>query len=413
MLKRLASIFVLLAAVFLSLGPSAQADATSDGFLKDFQAGAYGEAAEGLKDLVVAGEAKAKAGVGALAFVGAMERLGQSFYRYGMRLPEAREMGMFGPMMRLPIPANPTPEKLTYPAFRVVLENFVGDLDRADANMAALGDMEVKLPVDFTAIRLDFNSNGAQDPGETLGEVMLAVASQTGTQQMPPAFKMNFDTADIYWLRAYSRLISSMAQFLLAHDFEQSFNASALLFFPGAGDGTAELLEKNRSTRPFVSGEIGDVIAMLHLASWPVIDEAKREDVRKRLVAVTELAPKTWAAARKETDDDLEWLPNAKQKQGITGTVLTDQEIDGWLTVMAELNGILEGKKLLPHWRFDRGMSMKRWFAEEKRYDLVLLITGTTAVKYLEDGPVSDQATWNRLMNAFSGRFMGYAIWFN
>ena len=190
---------------------------------------------------------------------------------------------------------------------------------------------------------------------------------------MPPAFKVNFDTADIYWLRAYSRLISSMAQFLLAHDFEKSFNASALLFFPGAGDGTAELLEKNRSLQPYVSGEIGDFIAMLHLANWPVIDEAKREDVRQRLLAVTELAPKTWAAARKETDDDLEWLPNPKQKQGITGTQLTDIEIDGWLGVMAELNAILDGKKLMPHWRFDKGVNVKRWFAEEKTYDLVLL----------------------------------------
>ena len=413
MLKPLAPIFALATCLTVAASLPARADATVDAFQKDFSAGAYGETVGSLKDLVAAGEAKAKAGAGALAFVGAMEHLGQSFYRYGMRLPEAREMAMMGPMMRLPIPANPTPEKLTYADFRKVLETFVADLDRAEANMAALGDAEVKLPVDFTSIRLDFNSNGKQDAGETLGEVMQAVAMQTGTTQMPPAFKVNFDAADIYWLRAYSRLISSMAQFLLAHDFEKSFNASALLFFPGAGDGTAELLEKNRSQRPYVSGEIGDVIAMLHLASWPVIDEAKREDVRQRLLAVTDLAPKTWAAARKETDDDLEWLPNPKQKQGITGTQLTDAEIDGWLAVMAELNAIFEGKKLLPHWRFDKGMNLKRWFAEEKTYDLVLLVTGTSAVKYLEDGPVSDQANWNGLMSAFSGGFMGYAVWFN
>jgi hypothetical protein len=409
MLKRFAGLLVT-SALFLA---PAQADPATDGFLKDFNAGAYGEAAQGLKDLVAAGEAKAKAGAGALAFVGAIEKLGQAFYRYGARMPEARELGMMGPMARLPIPSNPAPEKLTYATFRDVLETFLKDLDRADAMMAALGDGDVKLPVDFTTIRLDFNSNSQQDPGETLGEIMLALSAQTGTPAAQQAMKANFDTADIYWLRAYSRLISSMAQFLLAHNFEQSFNASALLFFPSAGDGTAELLEKNRSSGSMVSGEIGDAIALFHLANWPVVDAAKREDVRKRLLTVTELAPKTWAAARKETDDDLEWLPNAKQKQGITGTVLADAQIDGWLTVMVELNSILEGKKLLPHWRFDRGMNVKRWFAEEKTYDLVLLITGTTAVKYLEDGPVSDQATWDRLMTAFGGSFMGYAIWFN
>jgi hypothetical protein len=413
MFKRTFGVAAFVVATLLPLLTPAFADSTTDGFLKDFGAGAYGEAAAGLKELVAAGEVRAKAGAGALGFVGAVERLGQNFYRYGMRMPEAREIGMVAPLARLPIPVNPAPEKLTYAAFRTVLETFVADLDRAEANMAALGDAEVKFPVDFTQVRLDFNGNGQQDPGESLGEIMQAMAMQTGTQQMPPAFKVNFDTADIYWLRAYSRLLSSMAQFLLAHDFETSFNASALLFFPAAGDDTAELLAKNKSVQPYVSGEIGDVIALLHLTNWPVVDAAKREDVRKRLLDVTGLAPKTWAAARKETDDDLEWLPNAKQKQGITGTVLTDQEIDGWLSVMAELNSILEGKKLLPHWRFDRGMNLKRWFAEETRYDLVLLATGTTAVRYLEEGPVSDQATWNRLTSAFSGSFMGYAVWFN
>ena len=185
MLKNLVPVIALAVATAVSFSPVARADATADGFQKDFNAGAYGEAAAGLKDLAAAGEAKAKAGVGALAFVGAIERLGQSFYRYGMRLPEAREMAMMGPMMRLPIPANPTPEKLTYPAFRTVLENFVADLDRAEANMAALGDTEVKLPVDFTTIKLDFNSDGKPDAGETLGEVMQAVAMQTGPQQCP------------------------------------------------------------------------------------------------------------------------------------------------------------------------------------------------------------------------------------
>jgi hypothetical protein len=43
----------------------------------------------------------------------------------------------------------------------------------------------------------------------------------------------------------------------------------------------------------------------------------------------------------------------------------------------------------------------------------VITVLWWTAVKYLEDGPVSDQATWDRLMNAFSGSFMGYAVWFN
>jgi hypothetical protein len=97
----------------------------------------------------------------------------------------------------------------------------------------------------------------------------------------------------------------------------------------------------------------------------------------------------------------------------LTGASLANDIIDGWLAVMGEFAAILDGKKLMPHWRFDRGMNVKRMFEESKRFDLVLLISGTDAVDYLEDGPVSDSATWNQLMAIFQGNFLGYALWFN
>ncbi len=403
--------FILTLVMFFA---TARADTLTDIFSKNFADGKYGDMASSLKDFAANGEARARASFGALEFLGAIEHLGQSFYTYGMNVPQPRELAGMMPMMRLPIPSNPNPQKLTYADFRKVLETFVADLDQAEADMAQLGETELKLPVDFTAIRLDFNRNGKPDPGETLGEIMQAVAAQSGT---PPAtgtaMKVNFDTADIYWLRGYSKLLSSMAQFLLAHDFERSFNTSAFLFFPGAGDGTGEKLAANKSQTAYVDGQIGDAIAMFHTVNWPVLEPAKREDARLRLIAVTDLAKKTWDSARNETDNDLEWLPTAKQKQGITGSTLTDAEIDGWLVVMTEFRDVLEGRHMMGHWRFDKGFNLKRWFNEEKTYDLVLLVTGTNIVDYLEDGTVSDSSKWNQLTQAFSGSFMGYAMWFN
>ena len=414
-MKRIIStILLIIATIVWPLLSVARADTLSETFSKNFAEGKYGELAAGLKDLAASGEAKARASFGALEFLGAVEHLGQSFYKFGINVPQPRELAAMFPMMRLPIPPNPAPQKLTYGDFRKILETFVADLDKAEANMAHLGDTDLKLPVDFTAIRLDFNSNGKPDPGETLGEIMQSMAMQTGTPPAPgTALKINFDTADVYWLRGYSKLMSSMAQFLLAHDFEHSFNTSAFLFFPGAGDGTGEKLASNKSRSAYVDGQIGDAIAMLHSVRWPVLEQAKREDARLRLIAVTDLASKTWNAVRQETDDDLEWLPSAIQKQGITGSTVTDAEIDGWLTVMTEFANVLEGRHMMAHWRFDKGANLKRWFNEEKTYDLVLLVTGTTFVNYLEAGPVSDSTKWNQLMRAFQGNFMGYAVWFN
>jgi hypothetical protein len=147
--------------------------------------------------------------------------------------------------------------------------------------------------------------------------------------------------------------------------------------------------------------------------NWPVVEPQRLSDVRLRLVAMTEMSRQSWAAARRETDDDHEWLPNSKQKSALFGEPLADAVIDGWLTVMAEFSDVLEGRKLLPHWRFDRGMNLRRLFEESRRFDLVLLATGTDAVNYLEDGPVSDSATWSNIMGAFEGNFLGYALWFN
>jgi hypothetical protein len=225
--------------------------------------------------------------------------------------------------------------------------------------------------------------------------------------------KLNFDTADIYWLRGYDRFISAFAQFLLAHDFEQEFKSTFHVFFPNAGLSIGEKLNANRSARPYADGEIGDVIAFIHLVNWPVVDRARLSDVRSRLLDMATLSPKSWAASRRETDNDLEWLPNAKQTDGITQAKITDEQIDGWITVMNEFANVLDGKELMPHWRFDKGMNVKRYFAESKRFDLVLLITGTDAVDYLENGPVSTSARWNEMMRTFEGNFLGYALWFN
>ena len=128
---------------------------------------------------------------------------------------------------------------------------------------------------------------------------------------------------------------------------------------------------------------------------------------------MADLSPKSWAAARRETDNDREWLPNAKQVQAFTGSTNDDEVINGWLEVMAEFKAVLEGRKLMGHWRFDKGMNIKRFFEESKGFDLVLWITGTDAVQYVEEGPVSNGTTWNGLTGTFRGNFLGYALWFN
>jgi hypothetical protein len=405
-------VMCLAALQFLAIG--ARADAIDDSFRKHLEAGTYEAGVAEIGGLAGADQARAGAAQGALQFMLAIEHLGKSFYRYGLSFPEQRGM-MMVPVLRFPVPDNPSPEKIDYAALRGIFEKLVTDLDAAEASLAKLGDAEVKLPANLGALRIDFNADGQSGPDETVAGVLdRMMGGQMNPAQMPD-MSVNFDTADVYWMRGYSRFISAFAQFMLAHDFEPTFQKTFHLFFPRAGLATGDLLGKNSSMSPDAGemGTIGDAVAFIHLMSWPVSDSAKLSDVRVRLLAMADMSRKSWAAALREIDNDREWLPNPKQTQAITGTTNSSEVINGWLAVMEEFSAILEGRKLLPHWRFDKGMNVKRMFEEQKTFDLVLLVAGTDAVHYLEDGPVSTGDEWNNLMSAFQGNFLGYAIWFN
>jgi hypothetical protein len=392
-----AALVAILVAVFAVLGP-ARADAVDD-----------------LK-------AKAAALVyadGVVKFHGAIERFGQAMYRHGME--DTTSLAGALPLFRLNLPVNPAPEKLDYQGFRAILAQYVDDMDAAEAALAAAGDVDVKVPVDLMAVGFDFNGDGKRDAAESLAAMLSGMLPQpTGEQSQPPSFDVNFDTADIYWMRGYGRLTSAFAQFFLAHDFEAMFDKTFHRVFPRAGLKQGELLAAaDTQVGGMLTGsarsdqQISDFIAVVHLVSWNTVEPQRLADVRTRLLAVSQLSPKSWAAARAETDNDREWMPNPKQTQAITGSVNTDAQIDGWLQVMQEFADVLEGRKLMPHWRFDKGMNVKRFFETSQRFDFVLMVLGVDAVQYVEAGAVSDSARWNDLMRAFDGNFLGFAVWYN
>jgi hypothetical protein len=367
-----------------------------------------GTLAEGDKALAAAGTAEAQAGQGLVRFVTAIEHLAQAMHRHGLATRSGGPMINL-PILRIPVPPNAKPEKLDYAGFRAIFQRLVDDLDAAEAAMAPVGDAPVKFPIDLLKVRLDLDGDGKAADYEVLGNLMNNLAPG----MVPPQAVIAFDTTDIYWLRGYSRFLSGFAQFMLAHDFHDTFDKTFHVFFPDAGLPLADRLKRADAPDAWADGALGDAIAFLHLINWPVAEPARLADVRLRLKAMAEMSRKSWAAARQETDNDAEWLPNAKQQTVFAGPPVTDEMINGWLAVMAEFDAILDGKKLLPHWRFKQGLNVKRMFEESKNFDFVLLIAGADAAPWLEDGPVSSSADWNSLMNVFQGNFLGYAMWFN
>jgi hypothetical protein len=322
-------------------------------------------------------------------------------------------------LFRLNVPENPSPEAIDYAKFRAILDRFVTEMDVAEAALAAADDATAKLPVDMLGVGFDFNSDGKRGADESLAAVLTGMLPMPASADQPSSFLVNFDQGDFLWMRGYGRLTSAFAQFLLAHDFEDMFNATFHTMFPKAGLPLGNRLAELQGQGLGLTGsgdsdaQLADVIAMLHLIRWNTVEPARLADVRLRLKAVSELSPKSWAAIRAETDNDREWMPGPKQTQALTGSSNTDDQINGWLAVMSEFGAILDGEKRLPHWRFSGGMNVKRFFETSPRFDLLLMITGTDFVPYVEAGPTSDSARWTELMRAFNGNFLGFAFWYN
>jgi hypothetical protein len=401
-LPLLAALFMLLLSTFASAGPAA------DLLTKHLEAGTLSDGIATLEPMIKGGDKEALAARGTLKFLAGVEHLGQAFHRHGLEVATGNPM-MQLPVLRMPVPPNSNPEQLDYLKFRKIFETLVADLDAAELDLAAVEKSEVKLPINLALVRFDLSGDGKAEAYESLG-IMLGEMMRG---EQPTSAVIAFDTADVYWLRGYAKFLGAFAQFFLAHDFETAFNKTFHMYFPRAGLPLAEKLARPDPANPYRGDAIGDGVAFLHLINWKTVEPARAKDARLRLMAMASLSRESWAAARAETDNDREWLPNAKQASAFGIAPVTDEVIDGWLAVMAEFEAVLDGRKLLPHWRFNEGINLKRLLDEGTNFDLVLLAAGADALPWLEPGPVSDSTSWNNLMRVFQGNFLGYALWFN
>ena len=412
----------LLIAALLLAAPRGNAAAASQ-LVETFAAKLYaGEIAEGAKvarDRLaqVADDDEARFALGAAEFLSAVERLGQGLHRYGLH-GEASVTGMVGlPILRLPVPPNPTPEKLTYEAFRQLLETFVSDLGKAEATLAAVKATDIDLPLNIGLVRLDLDGDGAGSEQEALWRLFKEIVdlpwldAETANELL-----VDFDASDVPWLTAYCHVLMAIADFPLAHDWRLAFDATFHGVFPDSGLPSAAL---NDWTQNPDAGEAqwlagaADLVAFLHLMHWPVVAPERMHSVLAHVQAVPPLSRENWRRILAEADDANEWLPSPRQTGILPGMEVTQEQIDGWLLFLDEFEALLQGRKLLPHWRFDEGINLRRIFLEPTTFDLVLLIQGSGALPYLEDGEMTTRETWFRIFQIFGGDFFRYAVWFN
>jgi hypothetical protein len=360
-------------------------------------------------------DAQARFSLGTVQFLRAVERMVQSFHRFGLRPDPA---GGNIPFARLPLPENKAPKPIHYADLRAIFEAFVDDLRKAEATLAKVDDPVVKLPIHFGQIRLDIDGDGKAGEEETLWKLYARLNSQAGvTPEAAKEFVIEFDRGDVAWLRGYCHLLMAFGEFYLAHDGKELFDRTAHLFFarpdtPFASFGGGKAAGEGR---PGI-GQIADLVAVIHLLRLPVSEPKRMSAALDHLKAMLALSRESWESYMAEADDDHEWIPNPKQTGVIPGVKVTEEMVKGWTTTfLDEADALLAGRKLVAFWRGSdgRGVNLRRVFTEPREFDLVLWAQGTAATPYLERGEHTTPEAWQRLQRIFRGEFLGFAIWFN
>lgn len=365
-------------------------------------------------------------GVGLLSFIQGVEHFAQGLYRHGFASPDAGPI--MGAPLAMPVPVNPNPEPLDYDKFRAILQLLVDDMDAArDALLTAGETGDYVVPVEVLKVRIDVDGDGKGSEAESIGNVLKAMfgaatvpgptdpGAPAPTGPTPPDSTIGFDRADAIWLAGYSQVLAAQADFLLAHDFRALFDASFQRLFPRAG---LPMQEYTRATGtlmldPESDNAIADALATIHNLNWPVTDADRLKRVLARFKAITDLSRRNWEAILAETDDNRELLPSPKQT-GITPEAkVTEAQVKAWMATLDTADLILDGKLLIPHWRFQKGFDLKAYFENAKKTDLVMLITGYDALPFLKDGPIASAESFAEANAAFGDALLGYAFWFN
>lgn len=395
--------------------------------------GRLSDAAEAMTKAVRenADDQQARFSLGVVQFFQAVEGLGHDHYRYGLLADRRRQITF----MRLPVPENPKPDKLSYEAARQIIQNYVTRLMAAEKTLAAVKPTGVKLPLQIGQVRLDLDGNGKATDEESLWQVLVNLQGRRPTldKDTPSPMVIAFDDADVLWLRGYCHVMSGLGEILLAYDWHDQFERTAHLFYPIVETPYPYLAAEGPGFfNGFSEQNVLDLLALIHTINYDVVEPARMKVALAHFEEVIQLSRQSFSLIESETDDDREWIPNERQTSVLAELRVGRNMVTSWRRFLDEMELILQGKKLLPFWRGVRGgitifgnradasslhptlgINVRRIFTEPGRFDLVLWLQGTGLQPYLEEGDRSDVRTWQEISREFNGQFLTFMFWFN
>lgn len=362
--------------------------------------------------------------LGGVRFLGGVERALQLRYRVGLSEGLAVLSGL--PVLRLPLPENPTPEPFEPAMIAELFETVSVDMAEAAGTLQMIEDGdEVAVTIDMADLWFDVDADGARGPGEGVTEVAATLLdSGFGFEEfdefgnlIPPAEPgpppvVRFDTADAAWLKAYAHLLGAASQGVLALEPTDAIGRvvearAAFGALPPVPDPYGFALEDQ-------FGATADLLAMALEALAGAPDPTRTRAVRDGLLLVVAENRRFWRLVARETDDAAEWIPN-KAQVSATGLPFPPDTGPVWLAVLDDAEAVLLGETLVPFWRVGPGAGLDLGAMLEDPPDLGLagLVQGHALVPYLREGPLADGSSLRLFSEMVGGRTPLYAAVLN
>lgn len=339
-------------------------------------------------------------------FLRGVELALQTRYRVG-----ATEGIDFLPVLRLELPTNPAPE----PFSGAIIETIFADLEsQMEAARDTLGQIDegaqFTATINLSSVWMDANIDGMRQDAEqllTLGAVAIggrrAVAAR---DEMPGALVIDFDQSDAAWLAAYTHMLSSTSDMVLA------FAPAAIIDeVMGAGVQLDALSRRNNPGFTGNDARWADLAATVIRVLEQQPDADRTQSARLQMLAMVDENRTFWQRVGAETDQRREWIPNDGQRSGL-GIDFPGGTGPAWLAVLDDLEALLEGELLAPHWRLgtrggSHGINIRTMLDAPQSYDLLGIIQGAGILYAVEEGPLISDANW-RSFQTLVGRQRGF-----
>ena len=266
------------------------------------------------------GNNEARFGLGLIRFARAIERYGQSQYRYGLRAPRTMSV----PLLRFPVPVNPAPEEVSYEKQRETLTTLLDDLAKVEATLAPMTDAPVKIVLDLNAIKFDLRGDGKPDDSERLSSILasLRMTRPDGARQGRSRSKSRSTTPTRCGCAAMPSFSPRRSNSSSPMTGARRSKCAGPLFYPRITPppfGEA-------ATAPSVGGggglfgdeaQFAESSRSFTKSAGPSPRRPACKAPTRHLKQVIALNRQMWKAILARTDDDRVWIPGPQQKHGV------------------------------------------------------------------------------------------------